>query len=167
MPFIDSGGRAIWAQRQGQGPAVLFLHGAGSNAATWWQQLPAFSARHTCVTLDQRCFGRSAAPMDGASPRIPRAMARARGSATPGSRVSARSRAGRGEGSALSAGPCLQLHFIARSHPHRAGARSPPTGLCLQRHRIARSLPGRGDDGSLSAVLCLQVRLIARSRPSR
>ncbi|MBK9136367.1 MAG: alpha/beta fold hydrolase [Betaproteobacteria bacterium] len=42
---------------------VLFLHGAGSNAATWWQQLPAFMARHVCLTLDLRCFGRSAAPM--------------------------------------------------------------------------------------------------------
>lgn len=68
MPFITSGGRAIYAERHGdgsaQGPAVLFLHGAGSNAATWWQQLPAFSQRHPCITMDQRCFGRSAAPMD-------------------------------------------------------------------------------------------------------
>lgn len=64
MAFIDVGGRALYAECHGQGPAVLFLHGAGSNAATWWQQLPAFSARHTCITLDQRCFGRSAAPMD-------------------------------------------------------------------------------------------------------
>lgn len=64
MPFIDVRGRAIYAESQGSGPAVLFLHGAGSNAATWWQQLPAFAARHTCITVDQRCFGRSAAPMD-------------------------------------------------------------------------------------------------------
>ncbi len=64
MAFIDVGGRAIYAERRGDGPAVLLLHGAGSNAATWWQQLPAFSARHTCVTMDQRCFGRSVAPMD-------------------------------------------------------------------------------------------------------
>ena len=64
MPFIDVRGRAIYAECQGSGPAVLFLHGAGSNAATWWQQLPAFAARHTCITLDQRCFGRSVAPMD-------------------------------------------------------------------------------------------------------
>lgn len=63
MAFIDVGGRAIWAERQGDGPAVLFLHGAGSNAATWWQQLPSFAARHTCITMDLRCFGRSVAPM--------------------------------------------------------------------------------------------------------
>ena len=63
MAFIDVDGRVLWAERHGSGPAVLFLHGAGSNAATWWQQLPAFSERHTCITMDQRCFGRSAAPM--------------------------------------------------------------------------------------------------------
>ena len=64
MPFIDSRGRRIYYERQGQGPAVLFCHGAGSNAATWWQQLPAFAARHTCITMDIRCFGRSVAPLD-------------------------------------------------------------------------------------------------------
>lgn len=64
MPFVQREGRAIYFERHGEGAtAVLLLHGAGSNAATWWQQLPSFSARHTCVTLDQRCFGRSAAPM--------------------------------------------------------------------------------------------------------
>lgn len=63
MPFIEVRGRRIYYERHGEGPAVLFLHGAGSNAATWWQQLPAFSARHTCITMDIRCFGRSWAPV--------------------------------------------------------------------------------------------------------
>jgi 3-oxoadipate enol-lactonase len=64
MPFVESRARRIYYERHGQGPAVLFCHGAGSNAATWWQQLPAFEARHTCITMDIRCFGRSAAPVD-------------------------------------------------------------------------------------------------------
>lgn len=64
MPFADSRGRRIYYERRGQGPAVLLCHGAGSNAATWWQQLPAFAARHTCITMDIRCFGRSVAPVD-------------------------------------------------------------------------------------------------------
>lgn len=64
MPFIESRGRRIYYERHGQGPAVLFCHGAGSNAATWWQQLAAFGARHSCITMDIRCFGRSAAPLD-------------------------------------------------------------------------------------------------------
>lgn len=64
MAFVASGGRALWAEVHGDGPlTLLFLHGAGSNAATWWQQLPAFSARHRCITMDLRCFGRSLAPM--------------------------------------------------------------------------------------------------------
>ena len=64
MPFFASSGREIYFERHGSGPAVVFLHGAGSNAATWSQQLPAFSARHTCLTLDLRCFGRSLAPVE-------------------------------------------------------------------------------------------------------
>lgn len=64
MPFVVSHGREIYYERHGSGPAVMFCHGAGSNAATWWQQLPAFSADFTCITLDQRCFGRSVAPLE-------------------------------------------------------------------------------------------------------
>lgn len=64
MPFVSSRGRDIYYERSGAGPAVLFLHGAGSNAATWWQQLPAFAPRHTCLTMDIRCFGRSVAPTE-------------------------------------------------------------------------------------------------------
>jgi 3-oxoadipate enol-lactonase len=64
MSFAQSNGRSIYYERCGNGPAVLFLHGAGSNAATWWQQLPAFSTGYTCVTMDIRCFGRSVAPTD-------------------------------------------------------------------------------------------------------
>lgn len=63
MPFIESRGRRIYYERQGQGPALLFLHGAGSNAATWWQQLPVFGRSHSCLTMDIRCFGRSVAPL--------------------------------------------------------------------------------------------------------
>lgn len=62
MAFVESHGRRIYYERQGAGPALLFLHGAGSNAATWWQQLPAFAPAYTCLTMDIRCFGRSVAP---------------------------------------------------------------------------------------------------------
>jgi 3-oxoadipate enol-lactonase len=62
MHFVESHGRDIYHESQGSGPAILLLHGAGSNAATWWQQLPVFAAHHRCVTMDIRCFGRSVAP---------------------------------------------------------------------------------------------------------
>jgi 3-oxoadipate enol-lactonase len=62
--FVRSGEREIYYERQGEGPAVLFCHGAGGNAATWFQQVAAFRDRYTCITLDLRCFGRSHAPVD-------------------------------------------------------------------------------------------------------
>ena len=64
MPFLSSQGRPIYYERHGSGPAVLFLHGAGSNAATWWQQIPAFVSSYSCLTMDIRCFGRSVAPLN-------------------------------------------------------------------------------------------------------
>ncbi len=67
MPFApSSSGRSIYYERSeaGSGPVVLFCHGAGSNIASWWQQLPAFGARHPCIAIELRCFGRSAAPIE-------------------------------------------------------------------------------------------------------
>jgi len=68
MPFVDCKGRAIYAERHGPQDSgatpLLLLHGAGSNGATWWQQLPAFSQHRPVLTVDLRCFGRSAAPLD-------------------------------------------------------------------------------------------------------
>lgn len=64
MPFANSLGRGIYYGRCLRGPAILFCHGAGSNAATWWQQLPVFSAHYTRLTMDIRCFGRSWAPLE-------------------------------------------------------------------------------------------------------
>lgn len=65
MAFIDVPGCRLYAESHGpqDAPALLWLHGAGSNAATWWQQLGTFAQHFRCITLDQRCFGRSAAPM--------------------------------------------------------------------------------------------------------
>lgn len=38
---------------------VLFCHGAGGNAASWWQQIPAFARRFRCLAFDHRGFARS------------------------------------------------------------------------------------------------------------
>lgn len=64
-----SHGAGIYYEVHGDGPAVLFCHGAGSNAATWWQQVPEFSRHFTCIAYDHRGFGRSqdaGAPFDPA-----------------------------------------------------------------------------------------------------
>ncbi len=60
MPYLafDDGFR-LYYERHGDGPAVLFAHGAGGNSASWWQQVPAFADRYTVVTFDHRAFGRS------------------------------------------------------------------------------------------------------------
>lgn len=43
----------------GAGTPVLFAHGAGGNALSWWQQVPAFRDRYPVITFDHRAFGRS------------------------------------------------------------------------------------------------------------
>ena len=60
MPFMEqSGFRAYYEDTGGSGPALLFLHGAGGNHVSWWQQVPVFAEEYRCVTLDQRGFGQS------------------------------------------------------------------------------------------------------------
>lgn len=49
----------------GTAPAVILAHGAGGNAMSWWQQVPAFEDRYTVVTFDHRAFGRSPDIEDG------------------------------------------------------------------------------------------------------
>ncbi|MEC4723386.1 alpha/beta hydrolase [Noviherbaspirillum sp. CPCC 100848] len=70
MSFIESQGVHIYYERHGSGPAVVFCHGAGSNAATWWQQIPVFARQFTCITIDNRCFGRSAAGLEKFEPEL-------------------------------------------------------------------------------------------------
>lgn len=43
----------------GTAPVVVFAHGAGGNHMSWWQQVPHFSGSRTCITFDQRGYGRS------------------------------------------------------------------------------------------------------------
>jgi len=70
MSFAESNGLPIYYEKYGSGPPVVFCHGAGSNAATWWQQIPRFSRHFTCITFDHRCFGRSAAPIEAFQPEL-------------------------------------------------------------------------------------------------
>ena len=41
---------------------VVFLHGAGGNHMSWWQQVPTFREQYRCISVDQRGFGRSLDP---------------------------------------------------------------------------------------------------------
>lgn len=62
MPVVHLNGIDLYYELHGEGPAVTFLHGAGGNHISWWQQVPVFSQRYRCITLDHRNFGRSTDP---------------------------------------------------------------------------------------------------------
>lgn len=60
MPFMQQGDfRLYYEDSEGNKPAILFLHGAGGNHLSWWQQVPAFVADYRCITVDQRTFHQS------------------------------------------------------------------------------------------------------------
>ncbi|NJN51442.1 MAG: alpha/beta hydrolase [Gammaproteobacteria bacterium] len=60
MPYVDSGAARIYYESEGAGPALVFAHGAGGNAASWWQQVPHFAGRFQVITFDHRGYARSA-----------------------------------------------------------------------------------------------------------
>lgn len=62
MPIADSDGTAIYYERHGSGPAILFVHGSGGHHAAWWQQVAALREEFTVITMDLRGFGRSGTP---------------------------------------------------------------------------------------------------------
>lgn len=55
----------LYYQDTGDGPPVVFLHGAGGNHLVWWQQVAAFAAGYRCIVPDQRMYGFSADAPDG------------------------------------------------------------------------------------------------------
>jgi 3-oxoadipate enol-lactonase len=60
MAFMEQGGvRLFYEDSGGEAPALLFLHGAGGNHVSWWQQVPVFAEEYRCITVDQRGFGQS------------------------------------------------------------------------------------------------------------
>jgi len=59
MANVDRDDASIYYEVHGSGPAIVFAHGAGGNAMSWWQQLPAFAERYTAIAFDHRAFGRS------------------------------------------------------------------------------------------------------------
>jgi 3-oxoadipate enol-lactonase len=63
MPFVEMPGVSLYYEVHGaSGPWIAFAHGAGGNHLSWWQQVPAFAARHRCLIYAQRGWGRSVAP---------------------------------------------------------------------------------------------------------
>ncbi len=68
MPTVTRAGAEIHYECHGDGPALVFAHGAGGNAASWWQQVPFFVKRgFRVLCFDHRGFARSPAPGDALS----------------------------------------------------------------------------------------------------
>ena len=66
MPTVKNGDAEIHFDVSGpdDAPAIVFAHGRGGNAASWWQQVPAFADRYRCLVFDHRGFGRSTCAPD-------------------------------------------------------------------------------------------------------
>jgi pimeloyl-ACP methyl ester carboxylesterase len=69
MPFAASERAEIYYERHGEGPALVFAHGAGGNTLSWWQQVAHFADRYTVLTFDHRGFGRSRCAPEDFHPR--------------------------------------------------------------------------------------------------
>lgn len=59
MAFVDARGARIYYECHGEGPALVFAHGRGGNAASWCQQVPRFVRDYRVLVFDHRGFGRS------------------------------------------------------------------------------------------------------------
>ncbi len=60
MPMLDVTGGSLYYEDRGDGDrSIVFAHGAGGNHLSWWQQVPHFSQRYRCITIDHRGFGQS------------------------------------------------------------------------------------------------------------
>ena len=59
MPYAPINGINLYYESHGEGPAVVFAHGAGGNHLSWWQQIPVFRQHFRCITFDHRAFGLS------------------------------------------------------------------------------------------------------------
>jgi 3-oxoadipate enol-lactonase len=57
--MVKDGFRLYYEDTGGPAPTLLFLHGAGGNHLSWWQQVPVFAEEYRCVAMDQRGFGHS------------------------------------------------------------------------------------------------------------
>src|SRR5216683_1129503 len=59
MTLLDLSRAEVHHRIEGTGVPLLFLHGAGGNLLSWFQQIPYFSREFMCAALDQPGFGAS------------------------------------------------------------------------------------------------------------
>src|SRR5438105_12346743 len=66
--YLDRADCRLYYEVTGSGPAVVFAHGLGGNHLSWWQQVPHFCQRYTCVAFAHRGFAPSSALPGGPDP---------------------------------------------------------------------------------------------------
>ena len=66
--YLDRPGCRVYYEVTGSGPHLFFAHGLGGNHLSWWQQVPHFRDRYTCVTFAHRGFAPSSALPGGPDP---------------------------------------------------------------------------------------------------
>jgi 3-oxoadipate enol-lactonase len=66
--YLDRPDCRIYYEVCGEGPLLVFAHGLGGNHLSWWQQVPHFRDRYTCVTFAHRGFAPSSTPPGGPQP---------------------------------------------------------------------------------------------------
>ncbi len=65
MLFAEVNGARLCYERTGSGPPIVFVHGAGGNRLSWFQQVPQFARSFAAVAYDQRGWGQSPQPEGG------------------------------------------------------------------------------------------------------
>jgi 3-oxoadipate enol-lactonase len=66
--FLERPDCRLYYEVAGSGPFLIFAHGLGGNHLSWWQQVPHFATRYTCVTFAHRGFAPSSMPPGGPDP---------------------------------------------------------------------------------------------------
>jgi 3-oxoadipate enol-lactonase len=66
--YLERSGCRLYYEVTGAGPPVVFAHGLGGNHLSWWQQVPHFAGRYTCVTFAHRGFAPSSEIPGGPDP---------------------------------------------------------------------------------------------------
>jgi 3-oxoadipate enol-lactonase len=62
MPHVDVNGARLWVEQEGDGPAVLFVHGGLGDSRLWAPQAHALAACFRTIRYDLRLWGRSESP---------------------------------------------------------------------------------------------------------
>jgi pimeloyl-ACP methyl ester carboxylesterase len=67
VPHLEVNGARLWVEEEGDGPAVVLVHGGLGDSRLWEPEARALAARFRCIRYDLRFWGRSSGPGEGFS----------------------------------------------------------------------------------------------------